>query len=132
MIADIQTALVNHLKTFPTLPPLQEENTRNIGMTGQTFVRATLLPAQPRQLSVGQVGKDLRQGLFQIDVFVPQDTGIAAANQLADALVEHFPRVLALAQGDVIVHTPLAWRQTGGRNGVFYQVPVVIQWSAIT
>ena len=130
-ITAVQTALVAHLKTLTGLPPLQEENTRNIGKSGQTFTRATLLPSATRPLSVGINGRDQLSGLLQVDIFVPQDVGVAAANTLADQLVAHFGRGTQLIEAGVTTHIQRAWRQVGGRIETFYQVPVVIQWSAI-
>lgn len=130
-ITAVQTALVNKLQTLTGLPPLQAENTRNIGKAGQTFVRATLLPAATQQLSVGVNGRDQLSGLFQVDIFIPQDTGVSPANALADQIIAHFPRGTVLTEAGVTTHVQRAWRQTGGRVETFYQVPVVIQWVAI-
>ena len=129
--ATIQDLLVNHLKTLVVLPTLQEENTRNIGKTGVSFSRATMLHTRPQQASVGINGKDAFSGLFQIDLFVPIDSGTADVNTLADTVVEHFPRGLTLTLGNVYVHIQLAWRETGSRFETFYNCPVVIQWQCI-
>jgi hypothetical protein len=130
-IATVQKALVGHLKTLPNLPPLQEENMRNTSRSGEKFTRVTLLPAATRQLSVGVNGRDQLSGLLQVDIFTPMDTGIDYANELADAIIAHFPRGLSFTDTITTTHIQRAWRQVGGRVETFYQIPVVVQWSAI-
>ena len=129
--AIIQSLLDTQLQSLSGLPPLQLENTVNIGKTGVSFSRATLLPAAKSQASVGISGQDLIRGIYQVDLFVPQDTGSASVNALADSVVDHFPRGLALASGEVVVHINTASRLTGGRMEPFYSVPVQVQWSCI-
>lgn len=130
-IATIQTLLDTHLQTLTGLPPLQLENTRNIGVTGVAFSRATLLPARTTQVTIGINGKDEVKGLYQVDLFTPQDTGTATANALADDVMDHFPRGLVLTQSGIYLHILRAWREVGRREAPFYNVPVLVEWSAI-
>lgn len=127
----IQSALDAHLQTLPGLPPLQLENTRNIGRTDESFSRATLITSRPGQLTVGRDGQDILRGLYQIDLFVPLDTGTARVNELADSVIEHFPRSLILGTAPVLVHINTAWRETGGRTEPFYGAPVVVAWTCV-
>lgn len=130
--ANLQTALDTHLQTLTGLPTLQTENTRNVGRTGESFARATLLPARPTQASVGQHGRDLRRGLYQVDLFVPMDGGTASVNALADSVIEHFPRGLVLTASDTNVAIELAYREVGQRVEQFYMLPVIVVWWSLT
>lgn len=127
---NIQTLLDARLLTVVDLPPLQKENTKNIGVTGQNFCRSTLLPARSTAVTVGQNGKDLYQGLYQIDLFYPMDQGTTAINQMADSVIAAFPRT-DLFDGIIIVHCLRAWREVGSRVEPFYSVPVVVEWQVI-
>ena len=129
--ATIQSLLDTHLQTLTTLPPLQLENTRNIGKVNEPFCRATMLPARTTQLSVGVNGRNTLQGLYQIDLFYPQDGGTPVALAMADAVIAHLPRGLVLSSGQTFVHIQMSWREAGGRVEPFYQLPVVVQWSCI-
>lgn len=132
--AVIQQLLDTHLQSLTGLPPLQLENTPNIGKATESFTRATLLPAAKVQRTVGLNGRDEIRGIYQADVFVPLNTGTATINALADDIVEWFPRGLMLASGGVVVHVQTASRLPGGRtqDGVFYSLPVQVRWSSIT
>jgi hypothetical protein len=129
--ANLQAALDNHLQTLANLPPLQLENTRNIGRTGQSFSRATLLPARPSQLSVGAQGRDLRRGLYQIDLFVPTDDGATTANVMADEVIAHFPRGLVVSLDGTSVVVEMAYREVGQRVETFYMLPIMVVWWSI-
>jgi hypothetical protein len=127
-IAAVQTAIVTHLKTLTSLPPMQEEN---VTFTpGTSWCRVTLLPARTQQVTLGLHGSDQLMGLAQCDLFVPVGSGVDAVNALADLVVAHFPRGTTLSTDTVTVHTHQVWRQTGGIGPQkFYGVPVVIEWS---
>jgi hypothetical protein len=127
----IQNLLDTYLQTLAGLPTLQLENTRNIGQTGVPFSRATLLPARATQLTVGTTGRDLRTGLYQVDLFYPLDAGTGAVNEMADSIISLFGRGTTLSDVTATVHVSVAWRETGRRIDPFYCVPVVIQWSSI-
>lgn len=129
--AAIQTLLVDHLKTLEELPTLQEENTKNIGESGKTFSRATMLWARPTTLTIGSTGRDMLTGLMQIDVFMLLNTGVNDVNALADSVAEHFPRGLMLSDGQTTVHVSRAWREVGQRFDAHHSVPVMVQWSSI-
>lgn len=125
-------ALVAQLQTVDGLPKLQTENT-GIILEGETvFVRATNLYTRPSQLTVGATGRDLHQGIFQVDVFVPTDIGTTTANGLVEKIISAFPRGLQLGSGVEKIRIRMVYRSTALRlNDQFHQVPVSIEWAAI-
>ena len=126
----VYQALVTQLKTVAGLPTLQLENT--VVQAKGSFMRATLIRSRPEQLTVGASGRDLHGGLFQVDIFVPVNTGTTAANVLADKVIDAFPRGLAFNLDGVQMYVRIAYRETAGRiNDQFHQVPVVVEWQAI-
>lgn len=126
--AKIQTLLDTRLAATTGLPTLQLENTRNIAKTGVPFTRGTLLPARSTQISLGTVGKDLFEGLYQVDIFIPQDGGTATVNALVDAVLTQFARGTRLVNGAVTVEIMNSWREVGSRIENFYSVPVTVEW----
>lgn len=127
----IQSLLDDQLQTVSNLPTLQLENTANVGVAGQPFARATLLPRQATQLTVGINGSDSLGGLYQIDLFYPLNAGSAAANTMADAVCAVFGRGTILIEDDVRVVIRTASRLTAGRVEQFYSVPVVVEWLCV-
>lgn len=132
MYAEIQAALDAQLATVTGLPELQRENTRlNRGGRATTpFTRATFLPGQATQLTVGQNGVNRYSGLYQVDLFYPMDTGAATINAMADSVLAAFPRATVLGD-EFKVHCTIAWREAGRRDEPFYAVPVLVQWTTI-
>lgn len=133
MYAEIQTLLDTRLATVVGLPELQKENMRvnRDGKSKTPLARATLLPNQATQLTVGVNGKNTYSGLYQIDLFYPLDTGTAAVNAMADLVMEKFVRGDTLTVGGLTVHITISWREAGRRDEPFYAVPVLVQWSTI-
>jgi hypothetical protein len=130
-ISTVQTLLNAHLEDLTGLPPTQLENTQNLAVTGEAFTRATLIPARSSVLSIGVDGRTELRGLYQVDLFVPLNSGTADVNALADLVVQHFPKGARLTDGSTTVHCALSWREVGRRVEAFYQVPVLVQWSSV-
>lgn len=125
-----QSALDGVLRGVSGLPELQLENTRidRKGRATTPFVRSTLLPREPIQLTIGEGGKNIYGGLYQVDVFYPIDAGKAALNTTVDAIVSAFYR--QQLSGGVTIH--LAWSEVGRRDEPFYTVPVFVRWSVVS
>lgn len=128
--AAIQELLDAHLSQVEGLPPLQLENTRNIGNTGQAFARATLSPTE----SVVETNTYTRYGgLYVIDLYFPQDGGAASANAMADSVIAHFMSapLKRLTGDEVTVQLEKSWREAGMRREPFYALQVVVRWHAL-
>ncbi|MEJ7929847.1 phage tail terminator-like protein [Ramlibacter sp. AN1015] len=126
----IQTLLDAHLAATPDLPALQLENTRNIATSGTPFARATLQTTEAvRESSM----KTRHSGLYIVDLYYPQDTGVAAANAMADAVIARFDSAPLgrLSDDQVTVQLQRAWRQSIGRREPFYALQVVVRWHAL-
>lgn len=134
MSRSIVRSLINsHVSSIVGLPPLQLENTANVGVTGQPFSRLTLIPSATRQVSVGAHGKDMAVGLAQLDLFFPKDLGTAGPDALADIVIAAFPRGLTLfdLEKNVYVHFKTPSLRTGYLFESFYCLPVTVEWSSV-
>jgi hypothetical protein len=126
-----RTLIESHVAAIPGLPPLQRENTPNIGKTGQPFARLTMLPARSVQSSVGLYGTDLHRALVQIDLFYPINAGTGPAEAMADTICSLFPRGFILSQGNVHMNFGTPSIDAGYTFESFYCLPVVVEWSSV-
>ena len=83
----IQKAFDVPLKTgsFGGLP-VYLENSTAVPDISEPFLTGTLLPAQPEQSELGPAGTDLHEGIYQISIHYPKDTGIGSLNRKADEI----------------------------------------------
>jgi hypothetical protein len=130
----IQTQLEEHLAGVTNIPTIQHENERFVPVTGEPWVRFTLLPAATTTESIGVIGKSRMRGLAQIDCIYPENTPVVAINKMADAIIASFPKGMILTDSVVSIHIDQSWREVGYRatQTQFYQIPVMIRWSAAT
>ena len=128
--AAIQSLLDAHLAQVTGLPPLQLENTRNVGKTGQAFSRATLVTNESQAAS-NQMTR--YGGLYVVDLYYPIDTGVADANAMADAVIGHFESapLHRLIDGALVVQLERAWREGVGRREQFYALQVKVRWHSL-
>lgn len=85
---DIQAALDTKLATI-TDTPIAFQNVPYEPQAGTAYLRASFLPADTTQASLGTSGKDETNGIYQIDVVVPRGSG---RPQLLDTVADLFKR----------------------------------------
>lgn len=127
----IRTLLDTQLLTTANLPVHSKENTRT-NINGKTpWCRSTLLPAEPMPLATGYNALSQYKGLYQVDLFYPQDYGTDAASATSNAIIALFPRGIAFTDGTNNIHIDMTWQQTAYTvQQVWYVVPVVVRWSS--
>lgn len=128
-IATIHSLLEDAVAAITTIPTLQRANTRND--TTKPFTRFTLIPSETAAETVGLNGKNRWQGIAQVDVFVPVDSGTATVLGYADDIIEAFPRSLVLTSGAISVQTEMASVLTQGIINKFWTLSVQIRWRAL-
>ena len=97
---NIQIALDSRLNTLTDKPDIAWPNVKYRPTKNSAFLRPTLLPAASERYTLNDGGK--HQGIYQIDVFVPLDTGLATALDYADDIRNHFRDQTLTAGGDKI------------------------------
>lgn len=126
-LAAIRIALEAKLATV-TGPAYAWENTPFVPTTGNPFVQATLLPAQPENIEIGPGYTE--QGIFQASGFWPKDSGAAAVTAWAELVRAAFPFGASLVSGGVtviITGTPEIGPARPDADRVM--VPVRIRWN---
>ncbi len=88
---DLQKALDVPLKTgsFGGLPVFLE-NSHEEPDISTPFLTGTMLPAQPEQSELGPAGTDLHEGVYQISIYYPKDSGTGDVNRKADEIAVVF------------------------------------------
>lgn len=126
---DIAGALRARLSTLTSLPPVAWENINYTPSSTTLYLRPTILPAPTAQASLGDSGRDLHEGIFQIDVFIPDGSG---RSTWPDSIADHFKRGTILTQNGVTVRIKNASIGTAFKDENFYQVPVTIDYQSFT
>ncbi len=124
----IRSAFVTRLQAFPGLPSVAWENVAFTPTTGQPYIRPDLLPAQPTQAEIGTNGVNRYTGMYQISIFAPTGTGIAAISTLRDGLCDHFKRGTQLAYGGVTVTCQKAYPGPVIQETDWQHVPISVQF----
>ena len=126
---DIQGALRVQLSTLPNLPPVAWENYDYSRDSTVLYLRPTALPAETTQASLGDDGKDLHNGIYQVDVFIPDGLG---RTTWADEIADHFKRGTVLTQNTVSVRITTVQIEAALKDDNFYMTPVSIGYQAFT
>lgn len=84
---EIQKALDIPLKTgaFGGLP-VALENSTYVPDISTPFLTGTILPIQPIQAELGLTGAFLHEGIYQISIYYPKDSGTGEMNRKADEI----------------------------------------------
>ena len=123
----IQALLDAQLATVTGLPTLQLENTRINPTNNTPWARATFIPAPTIVECVGPVGKDKLQGIYQVDLFYPQDRGTTTAGTMADLIVATFSKGLRLGTSSELI-IEIAYREVAYLFDPYYAVPITVKW----
>lgn len=130
MYDEIINAVNTSLRSIPNIPTVVEENTSFSPSLGQPYVRTTIIPSEPLQISRGDDRLLQYSSLIQIDYF-KQLTG-GSTEAMVDTIVSHFNNVtnrdLGLPQYEAIVLR--TWRNPANKEQNWYRMPVMlrVQW----
>lgn len=100
LLSNIEIALGSRLNTLSGLPDVAWPNTYYKPSKGTTWIRPTLLSASGSSNTFG--GKDRQLGVYQIDIFIPLDTGLKTMYDLADSIKDHFDKQILTEGGNKI------------------------------
>jgi hypothetical protein len=125
---DVQAALDTKLATitgtsvaFPNVPYKPQ--------AGTTYLRASFLPAETVQASMGANGKDETNGIYQIDVVVPRGTG---RPQLIDTVADVFKRGTVLSYNSISVRVRSVSMSPAILDDEWYFVPISVNFQSYT
>ena len=94
------------------------------------FVRGTILPADTISAGVGTTGRDLHQGIFQIDYY--NRVGIGAYSDKIDSIANAFKKGHKLVVNDTTVNVRNVSLGAGRRDGAFFVRNIDVSYFAVT
>ena len=128
---DIRKALEEVLSGATGLPAtIAFENVKDDPSEQDTWLRAKLMISESQAAAVGAGNAVLWRGLFLVDCFAKQNTVPAAADQLADSILDLYPYGLQITEGGTIINIRFSERAGAIQDDPFYFVPVTITWYA--
>lgn len=120
----LPTAYANH-------PPVDPDTNTIIGsLAGQPWARVTILHARPTVATMGLDGRDQIDGIMQIDLFYPKNSGTAEPHAKADALAATFFAGSTHSAGGVDVHIDSCGRIGSVDNSDNHQTIIEITFHA--
>jgi len=125
---DIRAALEVKLSGISGLPEVAWENLTYSPTTGSPFVKPRLVPTVREPAVRGLNPQIYYQGIFRVDCFVPEGLGPAAADDLADKIIDAFEATTDVTNGSTNVSIRYAEREQGMPDGSFFMVPINIGW----
>jgi hypothetical protein len=126
----IQQIFDTILKTTTGLPTFTQENIKSQVTATKPWCRSTLLPAQTQVIGIGQVGLRMDQGLYQVDLFYPQNSGNIDAATMADLIMSKYKRGTYYTGGSTKVLVDKVYRLPSSSltQATFYHLPIVVSW----
>lgn len=97
-----------------------------------SFVVERYAPQTSEPVELGPRSRIEHEGVYFLDVFVPAERGIGAAENLADSLLAHFAPRTNIAWEDLLVFVRSSSRRGALRDGPHLQVPCTVAWRANT
>lgn len=125
---DVQAALDTKLGTV-TDTPVAFPNVPYKPQAGKVYLRASFLPAETVQASMGASGKDETNGIYQIDVVVPRGTG---RPQLVDTVADLFKRGTVLTYNSINVRVRSVSMAPAVLDEEWYFVPISVNFQSYT
>jgi hypothetical protein len=117
----------------PTWPVEYPDGTTFTPPADGKYLRVDFLPNKPSAPGLSNTSRIKRQGILQITIVVPPNRGIIPTSDIAQAIADHFPRGLSLANDGVTVSIKEpSWPSGAFVAGDKQQMPVSIPWVAFT
>ena len=92
----IQQVLNSRLALLPNRPAWERENLSLDPDENEVYIKSSIIPAQTEYPNIGTGGIEVEKGTFAILIKAVRYTSWGVHSNLADAILEHFPRNLIL------------------------------------
>ncbi|WP_444941249.1 phage tail terminator-like protein [Microbulbifer sp. ZKSA004] len=132
MYSKIYSALVQHYVSGGFGLPTGYENDGFEPNTGTPYATVYNLPADSHQDTVGDIGWDEWEGIFQVSIFYPVGKGRGDALTLADQILTHFKAGSTPEYSGQIVTIQSSTISPGRVEGGWYQLDISVAWAAST
>ena len=130
---DISAALDGRLNTMTGLPAVAWENKKFTPAAGTIYIRPSLLTGDSVPQTVGNTGRDLNIGVYQIDVFGEAGQGKNEVITMADTIAGHFKHGTQMTyNGSTVEVKTVSQRQAINNKDGWYQAIVEIVYYSFT
>ena len=126
---DIEAALDIRLGTLAGSPTIERFNLPFTSDATENYLRPTFLPAETVQACFGDLGQDLTNGIYQVDVFHLRGKGRSSQ---PDVIADHFKRGTILTYNGVNIRVISASIEPSFTEDNFMITPVSIRWQVFT
>lgn len=126
---DMQAALDTQLSTLTGGYDIAWPNVDYKPTAGSTFLRASFLPGDTEQVTLGGSGKDETNAIYQVDVVSPRGSG---RTSIPDAIADHFSRGSVLTYNGVNLRVRSVSIGPAINDGAWHFVPVSISVQTYT
>ena len=124
-------SLITQLQTVTSLPTLQKENNRiQLGGGKTPWCRASILPVPTNIATLGPNGLNNEIGIFQVDLFYPQDNGYDTSFDMADSILQKY-KAGSLVDGIIIRNSWISSNQQINGQGIqnYYMISVRVEFN---
>jgi hypothetical protein len=128
ILNDIRATLDTALNAASGLPSIAFENAPFDQVAGTPHLRTQFFLTSRRPAVRGPNPQHRYQGLYQVTVAVPSDTGTGTALEYADLILTEFDGSSDVVGADVTVSIEYAETGTQVFDEPFYLLPVQIAW----
>lgn len=127
----LRKALVQGVEDSPLDLPYAAENSPFTKPTDQSpWAAVHIFMNQPSVATLGAEGQDAHDGIMQIDLNYPLNTGEAAVTAKADGLTDFFKAGKRLAHSGVELTVSSCGRSRGREVEGWYRVSMTVTWFA--
>jgi len=125
---DIRRVLETTLSGIVGIPAIAWENVSFSPTTNTPFVKARFAPTMREPAVRGLNPQMYYQGVFVVDVFVPEGVGPSAGDAIANSIVDAFDAPNDLTTNGITITIRYAERELGTIEGAYYTIPVNVGW----
>jgi len=131
---DIRSALETRLSGLSGIPSvITYENMKLKPTTGTAFLQTYFVPTSRRRAYISATPQMRYEGLFIVNVHVPENTGPGVADDYANIIIEGLDANTQLSFTNpsaetIYVSCDYAERTNGIEESPWYRVPVTINW----
>ena len=128
----IEAALETHLLAIPSIPDVSFENGGYTPTTGTPYIEAVFLPTIREPATRGNAFQTYYQGVFRLECNVPANKGRGEAITLVESIIDAFEANTDITFDGLTITTRYVEKETGTKEGAFYNVPINVGWYVYT
>jgi hypothetical protein len=124
----IRRVLETTLTGVAGIPSIAWENVSFSPVASSPYVKARFAPTMREPAVRGLNPQMYYQGVFIVDVYVPEGVGPSVGDDIANSVVDAFDAPKDLTANGITITIRYAERELGTVEGAYYTIPVNIGW----